>query len=110
VPVHLLTTEAIAGAVRTLAEDGVIAFHISNRFYDLAPPIAAALREVGFATLERSDPGDAAGELPSRWLAASRSAERVADFRALGWRDAFPADHPFTDDYADLLSYLRLVP
>ncbi len=27
---------------------------------------------------------------------------------ALGWQDVTPAVHPFTDDYADLLTYLRL--
>ncbi len=37
VPVHLLTAEAIADEIRITAPDGLIAFHISNRYYDLAP-------------------------------------------------------------------------
>jgi hypothetical protein len=86
----------------------VIGFHVSNRFYDLAPPIAAALAEEGVTTLERSGGGEVAGELPSRWLAASWSSERLDALRALGWTTVTPADRPFTDDYADLLSYLRL--
>ena len=44
IPVHLLTVEAIADEVRTLAPDGLIVFHVSNRYYDLTPPIAAAVR------------------------------------------------------------------
>jgi len=108
VPIHLLTVEAIGDALRTVDPDGVIGFHVSNRFYDLAPPIAAALAEEGVITLERSGGGEVAGELPSRWLAASRSSERLDALRALGWTTVTPADHPFTDDHADLLSYLRL--
>jgi SAM-dependent methyltransferase len=108
VPIHLLTTEAIGDAIRTLKPDGIIGFHVSNRLYDLAPPIAAALAERGQTTLERSGRGDLPGELPSRWLAASHSSERLDALRALGWTTVTPADHPFTDDYADLLSYLRL--
>jgi hypothetical protein len=110
VPVHLLTVEAVADVLRTLEPDGVIAFHISNRFYDLAPPIAAAVEQIGLVTLERSGDGDVAGELPSRWLATSRSAERLGALRDLGWTPVTAADHPFTDDYADLLSYLRFGP
>jgi SAM-dependent methyltransferase len=108
VPIHLLTAEAIGDALRTLGPDGVIGFHVSNRVYDLAPPIAAALAAEGVTALERSGGGGVEGELPSRWLAASRSFERIAALRALGWTTVTPADHPFTDDYADLLSYLRL--
>jgi spermidine synthase len=114
IPIHLLTVEAITDELRTLAPDGVIAFHISNRYYQLAPAIAAALAELGLETMERaSDKADTAGDpslLPSRWLAASPSTERIAAFRALGWHDTIPASHPLTDDYADLLSYLHLEP
>jgi hypothetical protein len=108
VPIHLLTAEAIIDALRTVDPDGVIGFHVSNRYYDLAPPIAAALAKQGLTTLERSGGGDVEGELPSRWLATSRTSERLDALRALGWTTVTPADHPFTDDYADLLSYLKL--
>ena len=44
IPVHLLTAEAIRDEIRTLAPDGLVVFHVSNRYYDLTPPIAAAVR------------------------------------------------------------------
>jgi hypothetical protein len=53
---------------------------------------------------------DDSGETPSRWLAASRDPATIAGLRAAGWVDVQAADHPFTDDYADLLRYLRLGP
>ena len=112
IPIHLMTVEAIAEELRTLKPNGVIAFHISNRYYDLSPAISAALERLGLTTLERSglrhpvgpDPTD----IPSRWLVASRDLARLAAFGALGWQTATPADHPFSDDYADLVSYLHL--
>ena len=38
IPVHLLTTEAIANQWRTVRPGGLIGFNISNRFYDLTAP------------------------------------------------------------------------
>lgn len=111
IPIHLLTVEAIGEELRTLGPDGVIAFHISNRYYDLSPAIAAALDRLGLTTLQRASTksdGVNVTDIPSRWLAASRSPERLAALRALGWSAAQPADHPFTDDYADLLTYLHI--
>ena len=110
-PVHLLTLEAVVDEIRTVKPGGVVAFHVSNRFYDLAPPIAAAVVGQGMAILERSHAVGAVhepGEAPSRWLATSRDPAVIAELRAMGWTDVQPADRPFTDDYADLLHYLKL--
>lgn len=111
VPVHLLTVEAIVDEIRITKPDGVVVFHISNRYYDLAPAIAAAVSAQGLTILEKShQPGVAQepGETPSRWLAASRDAGKLDQLRAHGWTPVVPAHRPFTDDYADLLRYLYL--
>ena len=110
-PVHLLTVEAVQDEIRTVKSSGLLAFHISNRYYDLAPAVAAAASSQGLTVLERShSPGlvREPGETPSRWLVASRDAATIALLRARGWTDARAADHPFTDDYSDLIRYLRL--
>ena len=44
VPAHLLTREAIATYIRTLRPGGIVAFHLSNRFYDLAPAVASTAK------------------------------------------------------------------
>jgi hypothetical protein len=110
-PVHLLTREAIADQLRVTRDDGLVAFHVSNRYYDLAPPIAAAVTEAGWTVLEKSHaPAEVKepGETPSRWLAASADPDTIAALREAGWAETPIADRPFTDDYADLLRYLRL--
>ena len=110
VPVHLLTVEAIADEIRITKPDGVLVFHISNRYYDLAPAIAAAVSAQGLTILEKThQPGTIKepGETPSRWLAASRNPVMLEELRAEGWIPVTPSNRPFTDDYSDLLRYLN---
>jgi spermidine synthase len=110
-PVHLLTAEAVVDELRTVKPAGVLAFHLSNRYYDLFPAVAAAVRDEGLVVLERWHAVGAVhepGETPSHWLAASRDPSAIATLRSVGWTDVVPAVNPFTDDYADLLRYLRL--
>ena len=53
VPVHLLTAEAIADEIRITKPDGLLVFHVSNRYYNLAPAIAAAVSAQGLTILEK---------------------------------------------------------
>lgn len=114
IPVHLLTQEAIADEVRTVRQGGLLAFHVSNRYYDLAPAIGAAGQSLGLTVLERShgptDAEESQGTLPSHWLAASSDPATLAALIERGWHAVAAADRPFTDDYADLIRYLHLTP
>jgi hypothetical protein len=51
IPVHLLTREALALYRRHLQPDGVIAFHVSNRYIDLEPVVAAVAGNAGLRAL-----------------------------------------------------------
>jgi hypothetical protein len=111
IPVHLLTAEAISDEVRTVAATGLIVFHVSNRYYDLTPPIAAAVRELGLTVLGKEHTPGAVhepGETPSKWLAASSDPGTLDALREKGWHEVVAADHPFRDDYSDLLRYLQI--
>ena len=81
VPVHLLTVESFATSMRTLAPRGVIAVHISNRFIDLEPVVAAAARDLGFVAIIGSDlPPPELSDLAdaSQWVVVGRSFADVA--------------------------------
>ena len=78
VPVHLLTREAVALYKRKLAPNGLIAFHISNRYIDLEPVLSGLGRDAGLLALVRADgsgagtgdgvEGDSvSGAIASRW-------------------------------------------
>jgi hypothetical protein len=117
IPIHLLTAEAFALYERKLAAGGVILLHLSNRYLDLPPVVAAvaqsmprpmAVREnddVGISDREKDE-----GKSPSIWVVVAR---RDEDFGPLtrsirGFLPARPATAPpWTDDRADLLRALR---
>jgi hypothetical protein len=89
-----------------------MAIHISNRYYDLSPAVSAALDRLGLVTLHRGsrvgDNPDDPTELAARWVSATRDPAVASRLQADGWTTVPPGDHPFTDDYSDLLRYLRI--
>ena len=111
IPVHLITVEGLEDAVRPLGPDGVLAIHVSNRYYDLAPVVAAGAQGLGLTVLEREyepAPEDAAqGAGLSHWMVAARSPAALAGFLERGWVAPRTSDRPFSDDFADLLRHLR---
>lgn len=63
IPVHLLTLDAFAEAYAPhLSESGIVAFHISNKYLNLAPPIAGIGQTFGYVPLlVQNDPGEGNG-------------------------------------------------
>jgi len=55
VPVHLLTAEAFGLYFRHLKPDGVLGVHISNKYLDLEPVVAANAGRMGLAALVFDD-------------------------------------------------------
>lgn len=55
IPIHLLTTEALGVYLRHMRTDGVVAFHVSNRFFDLAPVVAEMARAHGMQSVLLAD-------------------------------------------------------
>ncbi len=110
VPVHLLTTEAFAISVATVRPGGVIAVHVSNRYLDLEPVVAAAARELGLVAITGLDvePTTTEGADASEWVIVARSYADVADLaNGIDWRTA--RDHgraAWTDRSSDLLGAL----
>ncbi|MFU8806329.1 MAG: fused MFS/spermidine synthase, partial [Bradymonadaceae bacterium] len=50
IPIHLLTKEAVEMYLDKLTDDGIIAFHISNRHLDLEPALTQLANELGLVT------------------------------------------------------------
>ena len=99
IPAHLLTTEALADDARVLRPGGLLAIHVSNRYYDLGPAVASAARAAGLTVLERVyEPSAADRRLNaalSDWLIGTTDPSDVARLEAAGWRtvrEGDPAD------------------
>jgi predicted methyltransferase len=110
VPTHLLTTEAYATYARVVKPGGLIVTHIPNRYYDLAPAVAGALNANGFTGVIRVFPGDSAtAATPTILTVGATSGETLAPLRAAGWEPLAPTVAPMTDDFMDILRFLRRV-
>ena len=114
IPVHLITREALGTYLRHMKPDGIVAFHVSNRFLDLIPVVARLAREQGaHAVLVRDDPDEEEDHRRSRsdWVLVSRDPAALKR-EAMVEREATEAeDRPdwrtWTDDYSNLIQILK---
>lgn len=58
VPVHLLTREAMQAYSKHLKPDGLIAFHVSNRYLDLIPIVGALAEDANMTAVSFLDSAD----------------------------------------------------
>jgi hypothetical protein len=114
IPVHLITREALAVYLRHMKPDGIVAFHVSNRFLDLIPVVARLAREENaHAVLVNDDPDDDDKSLRSRsdWVLVSRSQaalEQPIIVEKGGTQAPDEADwRTWTDDYSNLIQILK---
>jgi SAM-dependent methyltransferase len=114
IPVHLITREALRSYLRHMQPDGIVAFHVSNRFLDLVPVVARVARENGaYAVLVRDDPEDDDPSLRSRsdWVLVSRDlgaleGGKIVEAGAVEAEDR-PGWRTWTDDYSNLVQILK---
>ena len=113
IPTHLLTTEAMTEYARVLKPGGPILVHITNRYYDLAPAVAAAGRAIGLDALERVYlPTDAETQAGASIVAAiilipPGSTDWAAGLAGAGWHPVDAVVAPLTDDFMDVLRFLK---
>jgi len=112
IPVHLLTAEAIKLYERHLAPGGIIAFHISNTYLNLAPVVQAQADHAGLhAVLVTTEDNDDTGAFSSDWVLVTANEKflalpEIADASAK--IDLKPGPGLWTDDYSSLLPILNL--
>ena len=59
IPVHLITREALGVYLKHVKPDGIVAFHVSNRFLDLVPVVARLASEHrAHVVIVRDDPDE----------------------------------------------------
>jgi hypothetical protein len=111
IPVHLITTEALAVYRSRLAPDGVIAFHISNGYVNLEPVLHNLAQGIGWRSVASRGVGDdASGCSPSHWVALAPSEERLRPLtQQPAWQPTLAKAGlgVWNDDYANVVSVFR---
>jgi hypothetical protein len=111
IPAHLVSREAVQMYLKKLKPDGLILFHVSNRYMDVESLVSAVLLDAGLQGLVRyDDDEEPTGKASSDYVVAARS---VGDFGALeddeNWSTVEkPATiQPWTDDYSNMMAIVR---
>ncbi len=110
IPVHLITREAVQVYLRHMKPDGVIAFHVTNRYLDLVPVVEGIAHDLGLTALWIDDDGSLQLANSSSWVLLARDPARLADPRLA---DAAKPIVPrrdwrvWTDDFNNLLQVLK---
>jgi len=112
IPLHLLSQQALDLYLGKLAPNGLLAFHISNRYLNLEPVLATLAQAARLTILARDD---SEADLPrgkeeSHWVIFARQRSDLG----LLLKDArwFPVSapagaKPWTDDFSNILSVFR---
>jgi spermidine synthase len=113
VPLHLLTRDAVRLYLNKLRPRGLLAFHVSSRYLDLQPVLAAEAAELGIPARGRTRLPAAPGEphtdglIGSVWVVMAHDSTPLN--RLIGW-DRLTLDariSGWTDDYSNLLAAFR---
>jgi hypothetical protein len=108
IPVHLLTREALGLYLEKLAPEGLLAFHVSNRYLELAPIVARLAREAGLTAREQLWVGrDGCGPVSTRWVLLAREEQHFGKLASSEfWEpiETTPETPLWTDDYSNLLA------
>ena len=110
VPAHLLTQEALAVYFGHLKPGGVVAFHVTNRYLDLAPVVARLAAAAG-ATARHIALGDAhpvsSRAMRSEVMVLAPAGGSLQDFADDGWDEPAAGPTLWTDDKSDIYSVIR---
>lgn len=111
IPVHLITKEALEIYLSKLTDDGLLAFHISNRYFDLGPVLTRLGQELNLHVYLRNDnvitkEQASEGKKDSTWVVLCRDPEHFQPLSTLpNWKRMEPdSRYPlWTDDYSNVL-------
>lgn len=112
IPMHLITLESFRLYLHHLAEDGLLLYHVTNRFVDLVPVVEGLAAELGYQTVRLEASSDSSvGRYRSIWMVVTRNQQRLSVLKKQPIHAPIIDPAPplvFTDDYSSLLKVLKL--
>ena len=110
IPVHLITSEAVAIYLKHMKPGGVIAYHVTNRFLDLVPVVQALADAHGLHATWVRDEGEDPLASRSDWVLLSRDG-KILDRPRIAEAATEIVRHPdwrlWTDDFNNLVQVLK---
>ena len=109
IPVHLITLEALQIYQKHMKPDGVIAFHVSNRFLDLKPVVQMIAEQRGLHLAWVRDTYDD-GSTSSDWILLSKDKTFLLKPEIVEATYIIPPEpgwRVWTDDFNNLLQVLK---
>jgi hypothetical protein len=110
IPIHLMTVEAMDVYLKHMKPDGVIAFHVSNRFFDLAPVVKLLAGAANLKSALIVDEGEDPDLSKTDWVLVTRN-QALLDAPELAARTEEPTDirglRPWTDDDHNLFQIFK---
>lgn len=110
IPVHLVTRQAMAVYLKHIRSDGVIAFHVTNRFLKLAPVVKRIADEYGLRTALIVDEAEETDLAKTDWVLVTRNGrllDREDLARAAEKIQEIPHLRVWTDDFNNLFQILK---
>jgi SAM-dependent methyltransferase len=110
IPVHLITREAVEVYLKHMRPDGVIAFHVTNRYLDLVPVVEGIAHALDLHATWVSDPGNDPLGNPSSWVLLAKDPDRLNHPRLTEAALAIDARRDWrlwTDDFNNLVQVLK---
>lgn len=110
IPVHLITREAMAVYLRHMNPQGIIAFHITNRFLWLAPMVKQIATDHGLHAVLIHDEAENSDLRITDWVLVARDSQvlqQEAIRKAAAPIDPTPGLATWTDDFNNLFAVLK---
>ncbi len=110
IPVHLITREAMAIYLKHIKPDGVIAFHVTNRFLKLAPVVRQIADTYGLQTALVTDDETDGDASRTDWVLVTRN-QKLLEHKSIK-EDTTEIDEIaglrlWTDDFNNLVQILK---
>ena len=110
IPVHLITREAMAVYLKHLKPDGILAFHVTNRFLRLAPVVKMIADEYKLRSVLVVDEAEESDLAKTDWVLLARNPALLGlqeITSAATEIETIPGLGVWTDDYNNLFRILK---
>ncbi len=110
IPMHLITDEAVRSFMTHVSKNGILAYHVSNRFLKLPPVLAEIAAKENLVGVVVEDPSQKDNVLhsSSTWVLLARNVEALKAIGEAGTTlERTPGAPLWTDDFNNLMSVVK---